>query len=350
MDTSVVDRPPTHSARPPRPLSEIEAGEEISLLDGVNWITRQWPWVVATALLVGLWTGYKQFQKPVHWSASGTYMPISPEGAAGPSNFISGLLAGLTGENFYQELFKSRSLVTDIARQHYEFVDKDGKRKQGTLFEIYELGDPNDPRAQREAVKKVEGMIGLSFRPTGVMDITATAESPRLAEQLVTHAVAGLDAWNQRNRRSRATIERDWLAERAEAAGQELRASEARLQAWLEQNRTFSSPGKTFEQARLEREADQKRSTYTSLVGAHEQARIAAVRETPFFVVLDPPLANDKPSSRQIWLHVPRGILMGAVLGFFLAFAWAFVARGGWRIARDLLKKLSLPTKYLRRT
>src|SRR4029077_20854890 len=91
-----------------------------------------------------------------------------------------------------------------------------------------------------------------------------------------------------------------------------LDSAETALRRFLERNRlTQGSPLLTFEEMRLTRAADLKRTVYTTVVQQFEEARIQEARNVPVLTVLTPPSAPTRRSGPPRRLFVLLGIVLG---------------------------------------
>ena len=190
-----------------------------------------------------------------------------------------------------------------------------------TLIEILGIraGDPE--RRLDAAIKRLRSSIDAKLGPrTGVVSLTVKAPRPVLAQQVTDKLLEELNRFNLQTRQSQAAAERRFTEQRLQEVQADLRQAEDGLQAFLQRNRDFvNSPVLQFQHDRLEREVLMRQQVYTTLVQAHEQAKIEEVRDTPVLTIIEPaslPLEADR-----------RGLLVSAlvalVLGFVLSSLWA---------------------------
>ncbi len=169
-------------------------------------------------------------------------------------------------------------------------------------------------------------------RETGLVEVSVQTPWAGLSELLARRILERVNAFNLQTRQSRAAAERGFVEDRLAEARDSLRAAEDRLESFLESNRQFlanrsSSPELTFRHERLQRQVAMQQQVYTSLAEAYEQARIAEVRNTPVITVVESPERPVRPDSRQGVLKLALGVILGGMLGVFLAFGQEFMHR-----------------------
>ena len=91
----------------------------------------------------------------------------------------------------------------------------------------------------------------------------------------------------------------------------------------------MDSPLLTFEYSRLSRQVQLRQEVYQTLTKAHEEARIAEVRDTPVLTVIDSALAPVRPSGphRIMAEYCLVALIFGGALGVSLAYVAAARAR-----------------------
>ena len=142
----------------------------------------------------------------------------------------------------------------------------------------------------------------------------------------------GVNQFNLETRKSQATAERQFVEVQAAAAEQDLRATEDRLQSFLQRNRDISgSPELAFERDRLQRDVGLRQQVYTSLVQSREEAKIREVRDLPVITVIENPSLPTVGEPRRAALKTVFGGLAGGIVGVLIAFIayWIAGARMG---------------------
>jgi uncharacterized protein involved in exopolysaccharide biosynthesis len=89
----------------------------------------------------------------------------------------------------------------------------------------------------------------------------------------------------------------------------------------------MDSPLLNFEYSRLNRQVMLRQEVYQSLVKAHEEARIAEVRDTPVLTVIDSAVAPVSPSGPRRILGTTVALVFGVGLGVLLAYLASARAR-----------------------
>jgi len=145
---------------------------------------------------------------------------------------------------------------------------------------------------------------------------------------VANHLVELINKFNLESRQSQSREQRRFSGERLAVAEQELRAAEQAQLAFLQRNRQYmDSPLLTFEYNRLSRQVQLRQEVYQTLTKAHEEARIAEVRDTPVLTVIDSALAPAKPSGPHRILGTLVALIFGGALGVLLAYLAAARAR-----------------------
>ncbi|HXI21292.1 MAG TPA: hypothetical protein VNH46_09415, partial [Gemmatimonadales bacterium] len=231
---------------------------------------------------------------PRHYTARAAFVPQSSSGSLAR---LAGLAAqfgiGLPGQDesvspdFYAELLRSEQLRRALVDSTYQVME-DGKTVRGTLVDFYHIHKRTPALSREAAVRRLKDDMDVSVGlKTGIVDLAATARQPELAQQVVSQALALLNAFDLKTRQSQAGAERAFAAGRVAQAQGDLRRAEDSLQQFLTQNREYAnSPRLTFQHDRLERVVNMRQDVYTNLVQVFEQARIEEVRNTPVITVV----------------------------------------------------------------
>jgi uncharacterized protein involved in exopolysaccharide biosynthesis len=165
-------------------------------------------------------------------------------------------------------------------------------------------------------------------KSTGIVTLKVTLQSPRLASDVANHLVQLLNRFNLESRQSQSREQRRFSGERLAVAEQELRAAEQAQLAFLQRNRQYlDSPLLAFEYNRLSRQVQLRQEVYQTLTKAHEEARIAEVRDTPVLTVIDSAIAPIRPSGPRRVLGTMVALIFGGALGVLLAYIAAARAR-----------------------
>jgi len=79
-----------------------------------------------------------------------------------------------------------------------------------------------------------------------------------------------------------------------------------------------------------------RQQVYTSLVQSYEQARIDEVRNAPVITVVEEAEEPVRPDSRRLPLKAALGVVLGGMLGAFVAFGREYVRRQREEDAEEL--------------
>jgi uncharacterized protein involved in exopolysaccharide biosynthesis len=315
--------------------------DEISLLQLFSvMLRRRWTIVWSTAIitLVALALAL-QTQKV--YTASTSFIPQGSEsrtsglaGLAGQFGFQLPSQSSSESPQFYAELVTSREILGTLAVERVSFPVSDGSldgRLEGFLPELLEMGEGDvPPLVLRETtIQWLRGAVSASpGRETGIVGVSITTPWPGLSKVLADRLLELLNEFNLQTRQSQAAAEREFVENRLAEVQDSLRAAEDRLETFLEANRLWeNSPELSFQQGRLLRQVTMQQQVYTSLAEAHEQARIAEVRNTPVITIVERPEAPVYADARRRLMKLALGIVLGGMLGVFLAFGQEYLQR-----------------------
>jgi uncharacterized protein involved in exopolysaccharide biosynthesis len=283
-------------------------------------------WCVLAVLIPAL---ILQLLKPATYTATASFRPQGRSSDAGGMSSIAAqfglsLPAGGAdpGESpaFYVELLHSRGVLNDLADSTYQ---SDAGRPS-SLADLLGIPQSSNPLRRREAVvKRLSAAIGGGLSPrTGIVRVSVTTRSPKLAEQLSSNLLAELNRFNLQGRQFQAAAERQFVERRFGEVNGELRSAEDRLSEFMQQNRNYSnSPTLSFQRDRLAREVDLKQKVSTTLAQSYEQAKINEIRNTPLVTIIEKPeLPLDQdPRGRikAILFALLGGLLLGVAVAFW---------------------------------
>jgi len=336
-----TNAPAPDPQRPSRPVPK----DEISLLDLLNVLLRRRGVLVAATGAVTVLTLLVILLTPRSYTATTSFIPQMSEAGASrlaglASQFGFQVPTQSPGETpaFYSELVESREVLGPLARAELTFRQEEDEEvftTTGTLPDLLEIDEELDPAVRQQAAMRWlrgEAVSVSTGRETGLVEVSVQTPWAGLSELLARRILERVNAFNLQTRQSRAAAERGFVEDRLAEARDSLRAAEDRLESFLESNRQFlanrsSSPELTFRHERLQRQVAMQQQVYTSLAEAYEQARIAEVRNTPVITVVESPERPVRPDSRQGVLKLALGVILGGMLGVFLAFGQEFMHR-----------------------
>ncbi len=321
--------------------------DEISLIQLVNTLLRRRRIIVVTsggiALFVLLWL--LVFSSALTYTSTASFIP---QGSAGSASGLAGLASqfgfqvpsGEPGQSpeFYAELVTSRVVLGAMAEESFRFqVERGGELevRSGTLAELLELAE-DDPDALRreESIRWLmeDGITVSTGRGTGIVEASIKTPWAGLSKALADRLLELVNEFNMETRQSRGAAERAFVEGRLAEARDSLRGAENRYEAFLAGNRQFlgnrtTSPELMFERDRFQRQVAMQQELYTGLVQAHEQARITEVRNTPVITVVGRPEVPVEADARGRLLKLVLGVMLGGMLGVFLAFVQEYLNR-----------------------
>ena len=346
-DTGEVREGPTGAGAPVRHAQRSMEDDEISLLELGNVFLRRRGTILRTVLVVTLAALAFILLTPRTFTAVTSFVPQSPGGGGSGLRGLAGQFGfALPSENpgespqFYAELVKSREILGALAREEFRFLvpgeeAQEPEVQSGTLPDLLELESrAENPELRREAaIRWLGGAVSVSTgRETGTVKVSVSTPWAGLSKVLADRILEMVTEFNLQTRQSKAAAERRFVEGRLTEAMDSLRAAEDRLESFLENNRQFlaarsSSPELSFQHERLQREVVMRQQVYTGLAQAHEEARIAEVRNTPIITLVESPELPVRPDSRGGSLKLALGIMLGGMLGVFLAFMREFADR-----------------------
>ena len=309
--------------------------EHLSALSLLNVLLRQ-RWLVAVCAL-GLFAAVVGvgLARDRSYTSSAAFLPQQRRNG----NALSGLASqlglnvplsdGTQSPQFYVDLLTSREILKSVVVTR--FTSQRGRTPaEGTLLELYELGETEPALRREEALRRLRTQIDASVSPkTGVVSLSVTTLDPSLSAQIAERLLELINEFNLSHRQSQASAERRFTERRLAEVAADLRTAEDRLQAFQQQNRDIRAPGLALEQDRRTRAVALQTQLYGTLAEAYEQAKIEEVRDTPVISVLERPEIPVRPAPRGLLLKGLLALFAGAVIGALLAFARDLVTRPG---------------------
>ncbi|HEY3113525.1 MAG TPA: hypothetical protein VGJ62_07570 [Gemmatimonadaceae bacterium] len=315
----------------PRPITALPPNEdgrvlEFSVLRLLNSILRYRTLVVAFAFSMAALMALFALLSPRTYTVDTSFIPQARRASSQLSTLGAqfGIPIGGTdptqSSDFYVDLVKSEEIVRHTAEATYRFPWK-GNVFSGTLVDFYAAQKIKYPLRLEKATEKVSAAINAGASPkTGVITVSVTTVSPELSQQIGSQLLEQVTNFNREVRQSQASAERKFTEARLNEAADELRGAENRMQDFAQRNREFGgSPALAFERDRLNREVAMRQQVYTSLAQAYEQAKIDEVRESSLITVLNPPIPPARPDPRGLFTRTLSGLVLGAMLGIFIA-------------------------------
>lgn len=222
---------------------------------------------------------------------------------------------------FYSELLGSRELITRLVLSRFPNPRTDAPGDSADLLGIYRIREKDRERGIEIASKRVKREMRVGYDPrTNLVTIVVEGRWAELSAAVANRAVELVSAFNREQRLSRARARRLFLESRVTDAQAELRAAEATLRDFYEQNRLWqSSPGLLVEERRVRRQVETASDLYLTIRREYESARIDEVNNTPVITVVD----NAVPPRKPLWPQYAAIVGTAAILGVGLGLLWA---------------------------
>ncbi len=215
---------------------------------------------------------------------------------------------------FYADLLTSRPILLSAIQRQYEVPAGDGSRLQ-TYLQIEGFDDDPPARGVERALEHLAKRVSASADArTNLITLSVRARYQRLSRDLARQLLTALDSLNVGFRQSQSRGSREFYATRGVQARAELDSAEGIVRRFLLENRVINSPSLDLEVQRLKREAEMKRTIYSTVMQQYEQARLQEARNVPTLTVLAEPFVPVKRSFPPRRLFVVLGALLGAVV------------------------------------
>jgi uncharacterized protein involved in exopolysaccharide biosynthesis len=210
---------------------EIEAEEEINLLELLRVVVRNLPLIVKiTTAAVILSVVYSLTLKNVY-SAKTTLLPPQKDSGGGAAALLASMgggLAGLAGgfgggsTDLYLGILKSRSVTDSVIKR----LDLDSEFKSKNA---------DDTR------KKLSGLVKFQAGKDGIITITADYKDPVKAALLANTFIDELQKKSRQLNLTKASTERSFLERRLIVVRQDLKSAEDAMRSFQEKNKTIKA-------------------------------------------------------------------------------------------------------------
>lgn len=320
--------------------------DELSLLDLLTPVIRDWKRIVALMLLAGAFAAGVSFLVRPRYTATTTFVPETSGSLSLPSSLSllagqlglsSGAAAGSLSPDFLVEVLHSRSVLEPVLQTRFVPAGVSDSAAARPLIDL--LGVEEAAPNQRVALgmRTLNALVTTTInRRTGIISVEVEQFDPRLAADVANALVAELNRFNLERRMSQSREQRIFTQGRLAEAERELRQAEGAYQRFLQANRSYAeSPVLFFESNRLQRAVQLKQEVYLTLSKSFEEASIAEVRDTPVLTRIDPAVLPFRRSSPNRKMYVILGALAAGLLGIGLAVARGVRRSNAWRGRRD---------------
>lgn len=190
------------------------------------------------------------------------------------------------------------------------------------------------------ALKVLSKMISVDVdKKTGVTTISVTAKDQRLCALLADTVASRLQRIVHEYRTHKAGIDVKYYTELAEEARQKMIEAQRKYGVSVDYDRSVILQTVSSEKTRLQDEASIAQQIYQQLVQQREAAMIKYQELKPVFVVIQPAVLPNKPSSvRRLFIVVGFGFV-----GFMFSVAWVMFLRDIKKKVMDMIKDAKNP-------
>jgi uncharacterized protein involved in exopolysaccharide biosynthesis len=261
---------------------------------------------------------------PPQYAASASFIAQGSSASLLPSA-LQGIAASVGLANtkdyspqFYADLLTSTPVLTAVLSRGYRIATAQTAPEK-TYFEIEHVGGADSAQRVDNALRLLRRRVAARADVrTNIITVSVTARYPDLSRDLTQVLLEALDSMNINFRREQSRELRQFFESRVHDAQLALDSAETDLRQFLERNRaTQGSPLLTFEQVRLSRTADLKRTVYTTVVQQYEEAKAQEAKNVPVLTVLSPPTMPTRRSGPPRRLIVALGFLVGLLAALF---------------------------------
>lgn len=178
---------------------------------------------------------------------------------------------------------------------------------------------------EERAIRALSEMVSVQTDNTsGIMTVSVTTANPSLSAQLAESFVSNLTHRVQAFRTQKTRENLQFVRDRFEEAGQELREAEEVLAAFMDRNQNIQSAKLQTERERLQRQVRFKSQLYSDLQAQVTQAELDLQRSIPVITLVEepvPPVEQGGPGPLFILIGTAIfGVLVGVLGAFILAF------------------------------
>lgn len=278
--------------------------------------------VVGAALGLGNMLRERQYVATARFRAVGSVnAQQSALSAIGAQFGFTGLAATTDAPELYVNILMSRDLLRELGSKQYTLNTP--TPYQGDLYGFFEIEEGKSAAGNLKLVKALQDRIKPSVdRVTGIVTFQIRTNNPELSESIAVNALALLNEYDIRRKRTQAKAEREFVEQMLRAERATLTADENALTSFYTRNRQLlrgvgGSPVLAAEEARLQRRVQFSQQVYLALAQSLTRAELEESRNTPVIAVLQRPegFVERRPKGTL------RLMIVLAVIGAMLASA-----------------------------
>src|SRR5687768_700743 len=251
-----------------------------SLLRLAAILLRRWRFIAVAGLLgavaAAAWAllATPRYRSTAKFALEEQRLPSGGGLAALAGQLGGGSLGGIRSLQFYADVLVGPGLLEQVVLD--SFPDPEDPAARKPLVELLDVREDTPRRTMAAAVDKLRDAIATSTNDrTGTVTFDVLLPDPDLAAAVAARIYERLERFNVETRKSAAS-ERRQFAEREIARAQaELRAAEAAMRSFLEQNRGgLDIPRLNFQRQQLQRRIDLLEEGYGELARELQEAKI----------------------------------------------------------------------------
>jgi uncharacterized protein involved in exopolysaccharide biosynthesis len=304
-----------------------DSDPELSLREILRVLQQYWRSIAIVSVSVAILTAIVVFTSARTFTSTASFYPESRRGSGGMSSLSQQFGINLPGSEagqslqFYVALVGSREILSRLVMDSLSLITPQGRITK-PVAELLGLRQ----KALAERVEAGVERLRLIVKPipnltTGIVRVDVTTQSPSLSQALAARTIDLINDFNLQKRQSQGASEARFAEGRLAEMTVSLRAAEAQLQDFEQRNAEYlRSPQLRIEHQRLESNLGAKQMLHTTLTQSYEQARMEEVRDTPVITVLERPVVPIRPNSRHVLQRLLFALIVGAMVGVFLAF------------------------------
>jgi uncharacterized protein involved in exopolysaccharide biosynthesis len=232
---------------------------------------------------------------------------------------------------FYQKLIWSRELQTRLLESRFPDPRTTAPRDSVRLLDLLRIKEKNPGRKLELGVKKLAKQMGSYYdENTNFVDVSVASEWGPLSAAVTNRILELVSTFNREQRTSRARSTRVFLESRVAQVHSDLRATEARVRDFHEQNRSWrASPALTLQEQQIQREVEWTTDLYLSLQQQLENARLEEINDAALITVVDSAIPPRKADWPRYGVLIMSTLSLGLIVG--LMFAGSAVVLADWR-------------------
>jgi uncharacterized protein involved in exopolysaccharide biosynthesis len=256
-----------------------------------------------------------QFTSSATFIAQGSSASLLPTALQGIAASVGLANAKDYSPQFYADLLASRPVLVAALSRAYQVPGANGMVSR-TYFDIESISGRDSATRLDNALRYFGRRVSAHADVrTNVVTLDVTARYATLSRDLAQALLSALDSMNISFRQEQSRELREFFATRVTEAQSELDSAEGALRTFLERNRAVqSSPLLQFEQLRLSRTADLKRTVYTTVLQQYEEAKLQEARNVPVLTILANPVPPTKKSGPPRRFIAALGLLVGILI------------------------------------